>query len=90
MSRGDATTSRTRGTGGHGARRGNGGMRGRDTGRSKAVAFVEAMQQPAGLDLRDWVPSARRDWSVRALDDVRERSFKVFLPLVFVSVACSR
>ncbi len=40
--RGNATTSQTRGTGGHGAMRGDGGMRGRDAGRLEAAAFVEA------------------------------------------------
>jgi hypothetical protein len=42
MSRGDATTSRTRVIGGHGAARGDGRMRGGDAGRSEAAAFVEA------------------------------------------------
>jgi hypothetical protein len=35
---GDATTSRTRGTGGHGMTRGNGAMRGGDAGRWEAAA----------------------------------------------------
>jgi hypothetical protein len=35
---GDATTRRTRGTGGHGATRGNGAMRDGDAGRWEAVA----------------------------------------------------
>jgi hypothetical protein len=46
VSRGDATTSRTRVMGGHGATRGDGGMRGGDAGRSEAAAFVEATRQP--------------------------------------------
>ncbi len=37
---GDATTSQTKGTGGHGMMRGNGGMRGRDAGRSW-VALID-------------------------------------------------
>jgi hypothetical protein len=42
VSRGNATTSQTRGMGGHGATRGNGGMRGGDAGRSEVVvASVE-------------------------------------------------
>jgi hypothetical protein len=36
--RGDATTSQTRGMGGHGPMRGNGAMRGRDDGRLEAAA----------------------------------------------------
>ncbi len=37
MRKGDATTSRTRGTRGHGVMRGNGTMRGGDTGRWEAA-----------------------------------------------------
>ncbi len=42
MSRGDATTSQTRGWGGHGATRGNDKMRGRVARRLEAAASVEA------------------------------------------------
>jgi hypothetical protein len=60
MNSGDATTSRTRGTGGHDATRGDVGMRGRDVGRLAAAAFVEAMRQPAGLEARE--RRNRRQW----------------------------
>ncbi len=50
---GDATTSRTRGTGGHGATRGDGAKRGGDAGRWEAAASLEAMQQPAGQEVHE-------------------------------------
>jgi hypothetical protein len=53
MSRGNATTSQTRGTRGHGVARGDGGMSGGDAGRSEAAVSVEAMRQPAGLEARE-------------------------------------
>jgi hypothetical protein len=48
--RGNATTSRTKGMGGHGVTRGIGRIRGGDAGRWAAVTQGEAIQQPAGLD----------------------------------------
>jgi hypothetical protein len=56
---GDATTSWTRGTGGHGATRGDGAMRGRDAGIWEAGAGVEVTQQPAGQEL--WEAMAQRE-----------------------------
>ena len=50
---GNATTSRKRVTGGHGATRGNGAMRGVDAGRLEAAAAVEATRQPAGLEVQE-------------------------------------
>jgi hypothetical protein len=50
---GNATTSRTRGTGGHGATRGNGVMICGDAGRWEVVASLEAMQQPATQEERE-------------------------------------
>jgi hypothetical protein len=44
VSIGDATTSQARGMGGYGAKRGDGGMRGRNASRLEATASVEVMQ----------------------------------------------
>ncbi len=60
MSRGDATTSRTRGTGGYGTTRGDGGMRGRDARRSEAAASVEATRRLAGLEVQERQNGRRR------------------------------
>jgi hypothetical protein len=61
--RGNATTSQTRGTGGHGATRGNGAMRVGDAGRWEAAARGEATQQPAGQEVREAM--ARREATSR-------------------------
>jgi hypothetical protein len=59
---GDATTSRTRDMGGHGAMRGDSAMRGGDASRWEAAASVEAMQQLVGQEVR--VAMVRREATV--------------------------
>jgi hypothetical protein len=62
-SRGNPTTSWTRGKEGHGATRGTGAMRGGDASRWEVVALGEATQQPAGQEV--WEAMAQKEAMVQ-------------------------